>query len=675
MSGPWERYQSAASGPWTRYQAQEGSTSDKVAQAFGSGALANFGDEATAALRAAVPEFSNWMMKPNAMQEAQGQTGQIVSTAPTFQGRYDEELARERAKAKAFHETDPALALGSNIAGNVATTALALPAAWTAKGASLVGSMAKTGAVGAGLGGVSGFGEGEGTEDRLARGTLGAGIGGGIGAAFPVAGMVGRGAAETRLGRWIGDDVLSPLARMLMGTKPQSLSAAAPEGGQATSSFLSNLADPTQTVAQSGAVDRMANALQRSKMTPDRVQGRLGQLGDEAMLADVDPQFLSMARGAHTMPGETRTTAKTVLEARDKNSPDRMVRAFEGSEPPPTSFALRGENQAFDQYKRAVGSQAYGDMGEAGLKQSPELMALYENPIVARALDTVMAQEKATRIGTARDPASLVDIMHKVKQEIADQGVAATGRGASTQNYFRDLASTFVETFKRANPAVREADTAYRQAASLPEHFDAGRALLSGQGGEVGIANSAPGLADLLMRADPMQRLAARSGSTNAAREAAYKGPDQAVALAKNVDTNRFTQGKIGELYEPAQAREIGRVSEATRTFRQTKNEILGGSKTADKAAEIPDLGNASVRVGTGGGSARLIERIGDILSRVSGPNEAVRNEIGRIMLNPNSSENQRILALAAELLQKRAAGTPLRAGISSAGGSIAGGQ
>ena len=151
---------------------------------------------------------------------------------------------------------------------------------------------------------------------------------------------------------------------------------------------------------------------------------------------------------AHTLPGQTRTTAPIVLNARDERMPEMIVKAFEGNEPPPSTFALRGENQAFDQNLRAVGSRAYGNMDDAGLKQTPELMKLYENPIVDKAVNTVMAQERATRIGTTRPPASPVDIMHKVKQEIVDMGVAATGRGSSTQSYNRDLARQFVDTLK-----------------------------------------------------------------------------------------------------------------------------------------------------------------------------------------------------------------------------------
>jgi len=647
--------------------------SDAAANAFGGGALMNFGDEATAAVRAALPEFSNWMMRgPAIPPSANGpaQPPQTVSTAPDFQGRYDEELARTRAQTRADEQAYPAMTTGANIAGNVATTALALPAAATSVGPRLMGNIFKMGATGAGLGAVSGFGHGEGGfENRVGSAILPAAAGGVLGAALPVAGMAGRAAMETALGRYLSENVVAPAARSIGsifgGNAPKSLSAAAADGGPAPSSWLGGLADTAGNVSEAGAIERLATALQRGKIDPNTVNRRLGNLGDQAMLADVDPQFLSMARSAHTQPGETRTLAKNVLDARDRQAPDMIVRAFEGKEPPPSSFALRGENQAFDQNLRAVGSRAYGDMEAAGLKQTPELMKLYENPIIDKAINKVMSEEAATRAGTSRVPASPVDIMHKVKQEIADQGVAATGRGASTQSYYRDLAGEYVRALKAANPKLAEADLAYSQAASLPEFFDAGRSLLTGGTTEAATANSAPALAEMLARPNGtvQQAIAARAGATNAARETAYKGPDQAIALAKNVDTNRFTQGKIGELYGSDQAREIQRIANALRTFRATKNDILSGSKTADKLAEVVDTGNTAVRVGSGGVTARIMEQVDNLVNRLAGPNESVRNVIGRITLNPDASENQRILALAAELLKNRAAGSPYRAG------------
>lgn len=679
MSGPWEKF---SGGPWTKFSPPAQGRSDAAANAFGSGVLFNLGDEVTAAVRAAAPELSDWMMRGPALQRDESiggsPTPQTVSQAPDWQGRYDEELKKVRAQSRADEEAYPVLTTGANIAGNVASTALALPAAATAAGPSLIGNAAKLGATGAGLGAAAGFGAGEGgLESRAASAIVPTVVGAGLGAATPFAGALGRSLLESTPGRYVAENVVSPIARKLSGISPQSLSAAAPDGGAGSGGFLSPLAplaQSTQNVAQTGAVDRLATALQRAKLDPARVQRRLGELGDEAMLADVDPQMLSMARMANTLPGETRSYAKNVLESRDRQAGNRLVRAFEGNEAPPSSYALRGEGQAFDQNLRAVGSRAYGEMDAAGLKQSPELMALYENPIVDRAINKVMAEEAATRTGTSRGPASPIDIMHKVKQEIQDMGVAATGRGSSTQSYFRDLAGEYVRALKAANPALAEADMAYAQAASLPEFFDAGRSFLGRGTSEKATGNSAPALADMLSGANVQQQAAARAGATNAARETALEGTGPARALARRVDQSSMVQGKLGEIYGPARASEIGRRASAESTFAETSNDILRGSKTADKLAEAIDTGNAGLRITPDAISPRLYERIGELLTGLVKPNEAVRDSIGRITLNPNQEENRRILALAAELLRKRGQGAPLRAGLIEGAAGATGG-
>src|SRR6185369_11911226 len=64
------------------------SMAENMVQAFGSGTLANFGDEATAGVRAALPGFSNWMMSGSGLKRDESIGGspepQTVSTAPTI---------------------------------------------------------------------------------------------------------------------------------------------------------------------------------------------------------------------------------------------------------------------------------------------------------------------------------------------------------------------------------------------------------------------------------------------------------------------------------------------------------------------------------------------------------------------------------------------------------------
>jgi len=266
-----------------------------------------------------------------------------------------------------------------------------------------------------------------------------------------------------------------------------------------------------------------------------------------------------------------------------------------------------------------------------------------------------MSVEKNARVGRPDAvPSSPVEIMHKVKQAIWDMGFdGQSARPGANASYYRDLGTDFVNKLKAANPELAKADAAYAQAKSLPEYFDSGRALLRGGSSDAATEASAPALADLLMNADPQQVLAGRAGMVNAAREKALEGTRQARALAQRIDESAPVQAKIREL-DPQRASSIFQRASTEKTFADTSNELLRGSKTADKLGEALDTGNAGFRVTPSGASPRLYERLADLPNILLKPNESVRNEIGRMTLNTDQAETRRILALAAELMKKR---------------------
>lgn len=94
--------------------------------------------------------------------------------------RYDEAASRERQLTKDAEIQHPAASIAGNVGG-----ALVLPIGAGASGATLGARVARSSAVGAGLGGLAGAGEGEGAADTASRATMGAGLGAAVGAAAP----------------------------------------------------------------------------------------------------------------------------------------------------------------------------------------------------------------------------------------------------------------------------------------------------------------------------------------------------------------------------------------------------------------------------------------------------------------------------------------------------------
>ena len=198
--------------------------SDKMAQSFGRGVAGGYGDELTAAVRATTPGLSNWMMRGPSLQRDEsiggpGPAPQTVSDAGTWQDRYDQELGRERTKAKDFSDTSPFLSGASNIAGTLATIPLGMGLASAAAktpvvGARLAALIAKnpwlaSAGIGATSAGVTGFGEGEGGyESRLSNAgesaLWGAGLGlGAHGAVKLVGGIGNRLGLDNRVARYL----------------------------------------------------------------------------------------------------------------------------------------------------------------------------------------------------------------------------------------------------------------------------------------------------------------------------------------------------------------------------------------------------------------------------------------------------------------------------------------
>lgn len=649
MSGPWDNYASAAAapaaGPWAKYATEapgqkQGVTPDNLVRSAASGATLGFADEIAAGGDAAFPFVKQFLAKV-------GVGDGKVSEAPDFSARYAENLARERGQDKAFAEQNPITDAVAKGVGGVASTVAALPAAAVSVGPSAIANVAKLTGTGAVLGGAQGFGEGEGLDNRLERAGIGSVVGGTLGAVGRPVAAVGRSIAESAPGRLVGDYVGRPITN--------AVGSIFQKGPQIESG------------AESGALNRMATALQRSKADGPEIEKRLGTLGEQAMLADTDPQFLSMARTANTMPGETRTLAKALLETRDKGAPQRMIGAFEGGEPPPTSFAMQ---QGMEGNKVGVGQKVYGAMRSAGLQSSPEMEAIIQRaPMIRNAITQI--EQDAAATGKTLDP---VDVMHRVKRTLNQNADAAFMSGKPVNKAdVGDLANEFETAFWNANPAAKAADTTYAQSASLPDFFNAGHALLTRGTTGKAIDASAPALADLLIGSTPVQQLTARSGATNAVRET-VDNVTRARALARGIDEGLPLQQKIGELYSPEQARSIFQRAGAEKTFAETSNELLRGSKTAEKTAEALDFGNAGIRVTPGSVTPRFTEHINNAINWVRAPNEAVRDKIGELALSPKTETNKRTLELLAAILQSRAGGARGTAGLASAAGGTAGG-
>jgi hypothetical protein len=248
----------------------EGSTLDNVGRQLSKGVpfIGAWGDEISARIRSgarALPVVGDYVGG---------------SRAGTYEDRVADNLAYERARDKAFESDNPITSLGTSVAGGVAGTIAALPyvmgsGAAGAAGRAMLGVGAKTlpGAVGRGAvagtlqGAAAGAGGAEdGFVNRGAGALTGGAIGGAIGGVAPLA-FEGVRRARSGLINW-----MSPRAK-------DSLSELSPA---ARRYVRESLADPD-------IVARQAEELRK--------------FGPSAMLADVSPEWRTLARVGASRPG------------------------------------------------------------------------------------------------------------------------------------------------------------------------------------------------------------------------------------------------------------------------------------------------------------------------------------------------------------------------------------
>ena len=285
MAGPWEKFgqQSAPEGPWAQFDPARVPQTVAAGQGFGDngatwggvqsaahGALQGLGDETLAAVAA--------------LKETLG--GGLP-----FGKAYEQALTMYRGARDKYREESPVAAIGSEMAGGLATglaggAALAPARAAGAAVPVLTGgrAAAQNAAVGAAQGGLYGFNEGEGgLPQRMTEAGQGAALGGALGAAIPaVAGGIGR--------------AISPVRSQLTPEKARLAEIAAAEGIDLTPGQLTG-SNPLQTMESVFGTLPWTAGPQRAVQDEQRKQFNRAVLSRAGINADnASPEVISQAK-------------------------------------------------------------------------------------------------------------------------------------------------------------------------------------------------------------------------------------------------------------------------------------------------------------------------------------------------------------------------------------------
>lgn len=633
---------------------------DNLARQAAGAASMNFADEVAAGLDALLSRGSG---------------------ASELAARYSENLASNRAQNEAFSNANPVASFVSNAAGAVGGTLATLPTAALRGASTMLGNVVKGGLIGTSMGGISGFGEGEGgLLNRLNSGGKGAAWGGAAGMALaPVATALGGGyryIAESPGVRAVADTVGRTMTKIADALTPPSLPASAPKGGIAGEDLKTKIANAlrknapgAREIIDDAAAHRIALALRRGGSSAEDVRKIMAGLGEDAMLVDTTQLLQRLARSTNQSESPAARIIDINMAARNMRTESRVGRAGVGA---------FGDNlPAVKEIERLRGQlkstrEDYLEADAAGLTVSREMQEVMNRaPAIKESIDAL--RKEYARTG---QKVSEVELYHKVKRDLNENAIGLYEGNSTRAKPSGDLATEFETALLTANPKLRLADARYKERAGQIEAFDLGRKFMTKGISETADAVSPAALADRIKGYTPDQAKAFISGMGDTFATRAADGPDSARALAKLVSDRGGSaniRNKIKTMIGDDNAEELFKRANSEGQYAKTDRTVRGNS--IERAGDI-ETALSSVQGGVPTSTSGLLSslwRAGTgLVEKHRAGNEAVRERIARALTETNIAANSDTIDLIAKALGNVNRSRIVERGSATAAGSTA---
>lgn len=560
----------------------------------------------------------------------------------SFSERYAANKARENATDAADAENRGGYRIAGQIAGGVtggvglAKAGLSATANAVNAGKTLPGVIAASAKEGTILGGLSGFGGGEGLEGRAQGAATGAALGGAVGAAAPpvISGV---------------SKVVGALAAPLMARlRPDEYAnAAIGESMKRSGMTADDVAAALAAARADGqgvftAADAMGNAGQRMLSTVARNPNDQRQTVVEALIGRQMDQGRRVAGALQDASGSRMTASQfTDLASRSRSVDAGINYAPVAREmapidvSPAVAVANRAISPAADNIATATGAvptdlaaRAGIEAGEAAIRD-PIRNALKEarSYLAADSL-TVTNVEKAFRAKTN------IDMMISKAVENG-QGALADALGPVQRQLDEALA--------RTSPQYARARDAYAAASRPIEAVDIGKAMASPRNRTDDTLRAFGGLS-------PGQQHGARIGYFDPMIAKAESAAGTMTDSARPFIADSMRR-ELPALAAPGQAPTLGRRLGREAQMSETAKAALGGSKTADNLADAAEMAKLDPGIMTNLMQGRPIQAI--LAAATKGSNEAkglpprVIERIAKVLMETNPDEARRVLSMA----------------------------
>lgn len=589
------------------------------AMARGTLGIGSYLDELDAATNATLAPLVDPLL-PDSYEKLPGKT---------WGERYDQALGIQRRKDDEYDTDNPKTSTGLQIAGGVGSGGALLRAAPIIgnyalgnTGASVGARVASAAGGGAGTGFVQGFGAGEGdVENRLKQGRNEAVIGAGTGVVMmPVA------AGANKLA--------SKIARSILGESNDALSSVT---DQARRYVVDELSDP-------------------AKVT--RYRDALGELGPDAMLADVSPEWLGVARGAAARPG-TRGLIVDPLNERSAMANTRLrtdVADNLGPDPIPSRVdrSLAGDQaQVRQRYGPVMAERSNYDFTPITDALDDEIQRL-RGPAQrqlqnVRQMLNVNGQDLVTT-----DPA----IAFETRQAI--DGILETEHNPKVISALTEARQMIDDGLRESVPRIKEVDGQFAEIARQREALGEGRSIMNN-----GATAMRPSELDEVLRqgALPQGEMIGPSGVPLRMQQSSLGEIYRAIgteandlnALRKTVrGEGDWNRDKLGMLFGQDRADNVLNSIDRENVFADTANRVTRGSDTAmgarfnqflDEVSKGQEIPSDATLTGTAGKLFKsIMKRI--VQGNADANAGKLAEDIGRLSVATGSTRDQIVEAI-----------------------------
>ena len=538
---------------------------------------------------------------------------------------YDEAKAYQNARQRYIDKHASGIEKGAAMAGGVIASA-PFGAARVFRGAALLPEIGNAALTGAGYGALYGAGEGEDTN-RIWNALEGAGWGGAIGAAAP------------SVARGVGNAV----------------------------NYFANRGAPLPAALQQferGAVNRVADDMTSSGLTPGQYARQSQELGPQGMLLDMGEDLRGSAETLANTHGPQLPIVRGELNARRADAPDRIRAGVDRALGPE-----RNLGQFVDTVTRGTRQQAapyYDQFHATSIPVTPEIRNVLDS-IPASAFNRAQTLARADgyrqqfRLRPVNDPMQAMTGVQRTAPEAVPTGLEydylkravddlAQGaeRGSNEARIYGNLARQLRTTIDTHLSPGDPTQSAWAIARSI-----AGDGLEGREAAELGstVFSSkrdpnivADELSNLSQAGQTMYRHGARNNLRQIMGRAATNFGTNGDATARRTLNSEFARQNVAQIAGGPRANHLARLVDAENTMAESFNEIMRNSATARRQA-----GQSRLPVGAGAPvNTEAPRSTGELVFAIA------RRGVNALMNNALGERAGRIMADQARLLTAR---------------------